>query len=360
MNKNIVYVSLLKPISDPRANKILGSIKEHYPNNTLHIIATEDDSIRKRTNHNHPLPKHLSRKEKRQKAFLICKNLDADIIIFNNIDFYWYSILHFSFPTFIYDIRENFSKNIRYQKHYKGISKFLLPKIIQSLEWLSSNFTYGTILAENCYNNELKNRVSTNTIILQNKAKNISYSPTTTRNNFFITGTLSEEYGTLTAINWFISYNKSFPESRLKITGKVSSVAFEQILTQEINDNPSINSTFSTDSIPYHKILQSIKENDIGLLPYQNNPCFDNKIPTKLYEYLSAGKIILTQKNHLYNSLLSEDQNSHFIDFSDYSDEKHQKTHALLPSLTPQQQSPTHNWTSEEEKLTKFLKKLLH
>ena len=70
MNKNIIYVSLIKSISDPRATKILSSLKKQYPTHQYHLVASEDtqNTPQEKSYHLHPLNKTLNRRRKRKEA----------------------------------------------------------------------------------------------------------------------------------------------------------------------------------------------------------------------------------------------------------------------------------------------------
>ena len=67
--------------------------------------------------------------------------------------------------------------------------------------------------------------------------------------------------------------------------------------------------------IPYHKILAQISENTIGLLPYKRNKSTENKVPTKLFEYLALGLPVLVSKNTIWNTMIMKYQGGASIDF---------------------------------------------
>lgn len=362
MNKTITYVSLLKPISDPRATKILESLKQHFPQHKYHLIATEDKQPTSQQENIvlHPLSKTLTRKEKRRQALEICKKISTDIILFNNIDFYWCSILKLSKTAYIYDIRENYSKNVQFQNHYKGFTKHILPHFIKTLEFFASKLITGTVLAEKCYEEELKNRISANYTVIENKSKLLTFNPTQKRNNFLISGTLSEEYGTIDAINWFIDYQKQNKEATLTVIGKTSSKKLEEKINLICNQHHNITNHISTYPIPNKEINSYIHNSDIGLLPYQNNPCFDNKNPTKLYDYLCAGKLIISQRNHRYNALLDNNKNALIIDFQDKTTHTLSAIHSKLQHLEASPAKDKLFWKSDESKLVLFFNKLLN
>ena len=359
MNKNIAYVSILKPISDPRADKILGSLNKHYPNHSYYLIASDDSSkTKKKDFFEIGIKQNTSRFKKIKKSIFFCKQLKVDIIIFNNIDFFWSAILFFPKATFIYDTRENFAKNIRHQNHYSTLSKKILPTVIIILEYLATRLIQNQFLAEKCYGNELKSRLSKHVVTLENKAKSLTYTPTYTRNNFFITGTLSIEYGTLNAIKWFIAFNKYHKNSKLKIIGKTSSSNLKKRIEALTADVHAIELNISVYAIPHGVILKTILDGDIGILPYQNNPCFDNKMPTKLYEYFAAGKVIISQKNHCYN-ILSRYGNMHILDFTKTNKAQLGQDYHNISKLKTEPSSNKFDWITEENKLIKFAKKLL-
>ena len=77
----------------------------------------------------------------------------------------------------------------------------------------------------------------------------------------------------------------------------------------------NIDFTVSSTPIPYQDILSQIGEHSIALLPYQVNKSTQNKIPTKLYEYIGLGIPILISPNPLWAKIIERYHAGLSIDF---------------------------------------------
>jgi len=351
MKKKVVFISLLKSISDPRIDKFFSTLSQSFVNCEFHIIAT-DDSTQSKYNAL-PLEPKSNRSQKRKKALSYLKGINPDIVIFNNIDLIT-SLLRIPKTTLLYDIRENHIRNIYYQSNYPWYKKTILIPSILSLEFFSTFFIRHYFLAEQCYKKQLSHISKRKTTILENKALDISYSPTSTRLHFIISGSLSRNYGTIEAIKWFKEYQIIEPFATLIVIGKTYNISYHQEIQNECI-HPGIKINISNESIPYLTIKNEITQADIGIMSYQNNKSFKDKVPTKLYEYISAGKIVVSADHSPINT---GDNNVIRIEIANYQEQTLERVKEKLAKSNAQL-NPNTSWESEKQKLIDEFKKIL-
>ena len=216
----------------------------------------------------------------------------------------------------IYDIQENYFKNLIFQRSYPWGIKHLLALIIRFREIVITRLYNHFILAEKCYSDEIS-FIGNRYTILENKFA-LPDLPIKLKKQDKITlllsGTISKEYGVLEAIKFF----KQLPPDEFELT-MVGHCPVNQTLV-EINNLTdgldNINNLVSTEPIPHSQIIKEIGEKTIGILPYQHNKSTQNKVPTKLYEYIGLGIPVLISPNPVWESIINEFNAGYIVDFS--------------------------------------------
>lgn len=221
----------------------------------------------------------------------------------------------------IYDVQENYSLNISYNKTLSGFKKHTAIKLIKFIEFSSRYFIDHFFFAEKCYKEELKRFKPYS--ILENKfhgklktVKPLHLNPEKPL-TFLMSGTLTEVYGTLNGIQWYKTILNHFPESRLLIIGHVPLNSFLEKLTEAVSGYPQIQLKASNIPLGYEKILNAYSEADIVLMPYHQIPSISPKIPSKIYESLALGKPCLISPNRKWNQILAPFPGGMEIDFLD-------------------------------------------
>ncbi len=223
----------------------------------------------------------------------------------------------------IYDIQENYSLNLRHNQSARKFSKSVFLLLVNFIEFCSRPFIADYILAESCYKDEMP--WIKNPVILENKfAKEIVAFPVKSFDksqpiHFLITGTLTEVYGTLDALNWFVALVRLYPTAKLSVFGHVTIPAYGEKIREIAKGIPQVQLTLSDTPIAYEQILEAYEQADLVLLPYHQIPSISPKIPSKLYECLALGKPFLHSPNEKWSQIAAEHRAGFQVDFSDRS-----------------------------------------
>ena len=315
-NPKILFASILKPVDDIRSFHKLGmSLKEEEVD--LHFFGYPS---KQKLNNSLQITFHQLHKFKRLSVYRLITpwifffkilKVKPHIIVVNSIDLLniIYLIRIILGTKIIYDIQENHALNIRNQAVYPSLFKKVLSTIVRMSESFNARFIDHFILAEDCYKHQLP-FLGDNYTILQNKHLKKDRKPkrikNTEKTTFLFSGTVSEEFGVLEAISIFTKLHVKDPNSTLHIIGKAKDDKSIKRLKKLQKTNPAISLTVSTTPIPHEEIEKAISEADFGILSYQNNPAFDKKIPTKVFEYLSNKLPMLVFDDLSFASLITE------------------------------------------------------
>ena len=130
-------------------------------------------------------------------------------------------------------------------------------------------------------------------------------------------GTIAEENGIFEAISISKQLHDINPGYSLSIIGCCHNTGLNKKLKEMAKRLSFISLNISVEPIDYEIIAKEIMNVDIGLICYHHQPNFINKIPTKLYEYLSMGLPILIQNNKSWTELCSKYKSAISLDFKD-------------------------------------------
>ncbi|MBX2842612.1 MAG: hypothetical protein KTR26_12645 [Flammeovirgaceae bacterium] len=327
--KKIVLASVLKPIDDTRMFEKFGqSLSGNFE---VHIIGYKAKVPQGFSNISfHPLYDFSRDENKRLNASSLflqeVKKIKPDILVVHAVELLpaaiWYKLNNRKVKL-IYDVRENYFKNIIFQPNYKGLSKYLLGFGIRWLEIISRLFVSHFILAEKIYNKEFWFARGKNTI-LENKYKNIPNLVSRKKFNlqrpvFIHGGTLSDIYGTLEAIDFVAALRKEGMDAQLHLIGNVASENVKKRIANLSQKNNYICATLGDPLIPHYKMMNAYREADFALLSYKPNNSTSNCIPTKLYECLANQIPMVIQSNPLWESICNPFKAALFIDFKHFS-----------------------------------------
>ncbi len=189
----------------------------------------------------------------------------------------------------VYDILENYYRNIRYAPTYPRIIRPLLASMVRLTEVIFSPFIDRFLLAERGYEQELK--FAKKPIVLENKLpKKIAKSFTAKHSayhNLLFSGTLAPTTGVFEAIRLSKELNSINADYTLTIIGYAALPGTLIQIRKEIADSPFIKLIGGDRLIPHEEILHEISKAGTGLIIYPPNPGTESSIPTKLYEYLA-------------------------------------------------------------------------
>ena len=371
VKRKILIASFLKPVNDIRSyEKIAKSLAKYnsyevyccgYPSNIelsdKNVTLSPLSSFKKNG---------FSRIIARWQVFKIYLKLKPELIIVNSPDLLLftgiYKILFGS--NIIYDIRENYFRNLWYQQNYKLGVKYLLAVIVRTKEALTAPLFNHFFLAEKVYASQLgfiKNRFS----IVENKSlppQNTNSKPLNPNApKFLISGTIAREYGVFEGINFFKKILVDTPNSTLKIIGHCPNMALQNELKNIAKVTPAIQLKIGKIPIPHESIVSEILKANIGLLPYLPNESIVGKWPTKLYEYSAYQLPFLIQENPVWNEFVISANCGLTFDFTKQSSRATQITSEQFRQTSFFQKSlPTEiYWVTEEKKLLEVVNTIL-
>lgn len=222
----------------------------------------------------------------------------------------------------IYDVQENYRLNISQNRTVNGLDKWFAEKLVQIIESCSRPFIDHFILAEDCYLGELpKFRPAT---VLENRFFRVGtpiqqFQLAADRPlRFLISGTITEVYGVLTAIQWFKRLRIFQSNAVLHVLGYSPLNSYLAKLESELPAEGVI-IELSTNPVPYLDILDAYGQADIVLMPYWQTDSIKDKIPSKLYEALVLGKVCLYSPNPKWEEIVSNYGGGFAVDFADFS-----------------------------------------
>ena len=219
----------------------------------------------------------------------------------------------------IYDIRENYNFNLRYQKIYPWLLREILAFYIRTKEVILSGFFNRFLLAEQCYLEEINflKKKAAKCLVLENKCGRIfplQNSPEEDDIQLLLSGTISEIYGAREAVAFF----KKLPADKFSLTiiGHCPSNRLREYLEAEAKAYPGLQLILDQAPIPYEQIAARFTEKTIGILPYRDNKSVEKKYPTKLFEYLANNIPVLISPNPRWQTLIEKHHGGHSINFN--------------------------------------------
>jgi glycosyltransferase involved in cell wall biosynthesis len=199
--------------------------------------------------------------------------------------------------TIIYDIQENYWRNILWTDTFPPILRYLIAIWVRGKEILLSGFFHFFFLAEKGFMSEMK-FFRNKFIVLENKSclpVDRLRLKTGGAIRLLFSGTISESTGVFHAINLAHSLHQIDNAIQLHIIGYCVVPATLKKIHQLLQDKPYITLTGGDQLVPHEEIADQIYRSDFGIISYPISPHLENKIPTKLFEYLSARLPIILQ-----------------------------------------------------------------
>ena len=196
-----------------------------------------------------------------------------------------------------YDVQENYYRNILYTNAFPVWLRVPIAWFVRIKELISSPFITMFILAEVGYVKELS-FVQRKSIVLENKFKRPADLPsvktkTNDSINLLFSGTLDEATGVFDAIDLTKNLHASNNRIRLTLIGYCSRQATYLRIQQEISNCNFIDLKSGNELVPHSEIIKEIKKADVGIITYPVTKITENRMPTKLFEYLGCGLPVL-------------------------------------------------------------------
>jgi glycosyltransferase involved in cell wall biosynthesis len=330
--KKILIASILKPVNDTRMYEKMGVSLAKSGTYEVNILgyAIKQLPIDKRINF-HPIFNFPRLSFKRilagKKCYGLLKKLNPEVLIINTHELLltavWYKL--FNKTQLIYDVRENYYRNILHTTTFPIIIKPLLATWVRFKEYLSHLFVDHYFLAEQSYEQEFSFTKGKSTV-LENKYQPIegltlNSKRDVTQKQLLFSGTLAESTGVFHAINLAKSLYEIDQSISLDIIGFSPIPKLVDRIKSEIKSYDYISLIGGNELISHEEIINKIHGSNFGIICYPYNKSTINSTPTKLYEYLANQLPIITQDHHQWESICEEHSAGIVIDFEHYSPE---------------------------------------
>lgn len=328
MSKKVVaIVSVLKPVSDPRNYEKIANSIGNTNKYEINIIGFWAKNLEERPNIIfHPILHFnrisLARAMAPWKILKICIKLKPELIIVTCTELLPVMVLYkILFGTkIIYDIQENYFRNILYTNTYPTLIRWPLAGLSRLAEYLLAPLIDRFILAEKVYASQLK-FIGSRFEIFENTAvipENLLHTPAPKKNGkvFLYCGTISEHYGIEDAIDLICRLHSQNPNVQLRIAGYSPDGKFFRSLVQKIKRYDFIQLIGGDVFVPHNEILNEMISADFCLLPYRRNKATEGRIPTKLFECLALEIPVIITPNPAWNHLITENNAGLIYDFT--------------------------------------------
>ncbi|HAA12981.1 MAG TPA: hypothetical protein DCE41_15340 [Cytophagales bacterium] len=246
------------------------------------------------TFHPHPYFTRLSLKRAviPFRFFKKCIQLKPELIIVNTHELLIVSCLYKTLfgVKLIYDVQENYYRNLAHTNTYPILLKWPLATYVRLKEWVTRPWINHYFLAEQGYLNEFSFHKANYTVI-QNTfrgalAKKFSKYQRSESLNLVLTGTLAEHYGTLDAIE-FVKNISKYTSVHLRIVGFAPNKEFLSLLLSRISSDSRFSLVGGAEWVSHNVIVKAIQQADAGIIPYPRHKATQNKLPTRIFEYLA-------------------------------------------------------------------------
>ncbi|MBL7871801.1 MAG: glycosyltransferase [Cyclobacteriaceae bacterium] len=365
--QRIVLASILKPVDDTRMfEKIAGTLSKV---NDYAIFVIGYPSQNKNNSHKSitqlPLKpfKRLSlgRMLAPWQVLLKTYKVKPEVLVVNTHELLIVSIINrILFGTnIVYDIRENYWRNILYTRAFPSSIRFLMASWVRLKEKLTAPFFHSFFLAEKTYEQELT-FVTGKQIVLENKTlvqETFKRTSIPGKIQLLFSGTLADSTGVFRAIELGKNLHEIDPRVELKIIGYCALTSTLQRIQKSIGDHPFITLVGGHELVPHDKIFEAIASADFGIIAYPPSAHIESRIPTKLYEYLACQLPIILQDYEPWVKLSDRCNAAIVIQFKDYNPEEVLSRIATTSFYTSNPRNVT--WETEEPKLLEKMAKIL-
>lgn len=261
----------------------------------------------------------------------------------------------------IYDIQEDYLKNILYQKLYPLPLRYVLAYGIRWFEKMTVPFVDHFFLAEKCYSKSLT-FIESKYTILENKFADVSSLPENKNQDkirLLFTGIISEYSGIHTALEVYKKWKKINPDIRLTVAGYTYQKEIADLLFKLEQTDPNVE-LFGVDFFIDHElIIQLIKTSTIAFVCHQYNEISKEKIPTKLYEYSYLQLPYFVQSQSNWANTGKKTGGAIEVDFYHIDFQKVEEILKNPRRLFPDDAKELSSWYTQEPKLFKSIKRLI-
>jgi len=297
----------------------------------------------------------------RWKAFRLALSIRPDVFIFGTYELifpaFWLKVILGT--RIIYDVRENYYRNIFNSEGLTWLIRLPLALIVRLIEKLSAPSIDHFFLAERGYDKEFRFHRGGWTV-LENKALNRPHStrqPAGNAIHLLFSGTLSESAGVFRAIHLAEALHQTNMSILLTIAGYAASHAVRNRLLRDAGKRSFIKCIGIDRLVSHKEINDLIDQSDAGIIAYTLSPHTLNTVPTKLFEYLEASLPILTESHWPWVEQYASCEPFVLVNFENPDVKTILNILANRPLYT--KSIPDASWSSEEAKLLEAIKNVV-
>lgn len=343
--KKIVIASILKPVDDTRMYEKMGLSLAKTNKYNVNIIGFSVKNIPKEELITfHPIFNFPRLSAQRlfagKKCYSLLKKLQPEVLIINTHELLltgiWYKL--FNKTKLIYDVRENYYRNILHTATFPRLVKPILASWVRFKEYLSHLFVNHYFLAEQYYEQEFSFTKGKSTVLENKYYPLVNHIPIGERDHsklkLLFSGTLAKSTGVFHAIKLAKSLHAIDQSISLDIIGYSPIPQLTDRVNSEIKPLNYIHLIGGNELISHHEVITKIKEASFGIICYPYNKSTINSTPTKLYEYLANQLPIIIQNHPKWEAICNENLAGIVIDFESYVTEnilESMQTHVFYP-----------------------------
>jgi len=365
--RRIVLASILKPVDDTRMFEKIAVSLSGVNNYQLFVIGYPTKGTLNRDQNItqfslNPFKRiSLGRLVAPWQVLKIIYKVKPEILIVNTHELLIVGILNRIFfgGKIIYDIRENYWRNILHTKAFPTPMRFILACWVRLKEKLTAPFYHGFFLAEKTFEKELS-FLSNKHVIIENKMRvpaGFQRAVSSEKIRLLFSGTLAESTGVFYTIELAKKLHQVDSKVELTIIGFCALPSTLLKIRKAIENHPYINLIGGDQLVPHQEIIGAIARSDFGIIAYPPSYHIENRIPTKLYEYLACHLPILLQNKPSWEQIC--DPFSAAISF-DINQVEAASLHAKMNSSSFYTTNPGDvTWASEEPALLNKIAEIL-
>lgn len=327
----VVIASVLKPIDDTRMYEKFGLSMAKTSKYDVNIIGFASKNIKAHDSITfHSLGSFPRMSWTRLfapfKIFRLYTKVKPKLLIVNTHEILLVTVLYRILfgARIVYDVRENYVKNILYTDVFPMPARPVLAAWVRFKEWISRPFFHRFILAEQVYQRQLP-FVPKTAVVIENKYKPVDSSPPSEQSprpdtiDLIYSGTISGSNGVFEAIEITERLHGLDSTIRLKIVGHCALKSDLLKLHETIQDKDFIELLGGDYLVPHSTIVQEIAHADFGfVLKKPNNGINDDKLLTRLFEYTSNRLPIIMLDNPTWISFCNNFNAAISIDPKNY------------------------------------------
>ena len=259
--------------------------------------------------------------------------------------------------------------NIHEDISLQVLNKYWIPKIFRKLLHKFFSFFYpilinlvcdATVCATDGISEKFKNN---NNIVTRNfPTKNffngckIPKKIIKEKLNLIYVGVVEDRRG----LDIMLKISRSKLVSKLTLVGKFSPKSLKKKIQQDEKNNKKLK---IIGEVPYGKVPEFIKKNDVGICLLENNRAYSESIPTKIFEYSSLGLPTISNNFKYISDLNNKNSFAILIDEINIKSVENALERIInkyyFYSSSCLEASKLLNWNNEESKYLDLMKKIV-